>query len=274
MSQTTGLKRTTLDKYYTKKNVVLSCIELIKKHITINHNDIVIEPSAGNGSFIDSIKSISNNYIFYDIQPENPDIIKQDFLDLNYQIFKHYNNIHIIGNPPFGRNSSLAIKFIKKSCLFADSISFILPKSFKKESYKKYFVVNFHLIYQEDLSNNSFVVNNNEYDVPCVFQIWQKKNIHREQTQTLYPVNFLFVKKHDTPDLSIRRVGVNAGNTSQNTIDKNPQTHYFIKLKHKTVDIDLINKLNSINYESSQYTVGPRSISKQELIKEIDDILL
>ena len=33
MSQTTGLKRTTLDKYYTKKNVVQSCIELIKNLI-------------------------------------------------------------------------------------------------------------------------------------------------------------------------------------------------------------------------------------------------
>ena len=45
--------------------------------------------------------------------------------------------IHVIGNPPFGRQSSLAIKFIKKSCSFSDTISFILPKSFKKDSMKK-----------------------------------------------------------------------------------------------------------------------------------------
>jgi hypothetical protein len=44
--------------------------------------------------------------------------------------------IHIIGNPPFGRQSSTAIKFIKKSCLFCNSLSFILPKSFKKDSLK------------------------------------------------------------------------------------------------------------------------------------------
>ena len=39
-----------------------------------------------------------------------------------------FNKIHIIGNPPFGRQSSLAIKFIKKSVEYCDSISFILPK--------------------------------------------------------------------------------------------------------------------------------------------------
>ena len=32
-----------------------------------------------------------------------------------------------------------AIKFIKKSCEFCDSVSFILPKSFKKDSLKKTF---------------------------------------------------------------------------------------------------------------------------------------
>ena len=58
---------------------------------------------------------------------------------LFYHQLKNYKNIHIIGNPPFGRQSSLAIKFIKKSCEFCDTLSFILPKSFKKESLKKHF---------------------------------------------------------------------------------------------------------------------------------------
>ena len=41
------------------------------------------------------------------------DIKKQDYLKLNYNKFLNkYNNIHIIGNPPFGKQSSLAKKFI------------------------------------------------------------------------------------------------------------------------------------------------------------------
>ena len=145
--QTKGLKRNTIDKYYTKSIVVDLCINEIKKYLSISKDDLIIEPSAGNGSFIENIKLLSNNNIFYDLEPDNLEIIKQDYLELNYDnIQKKYQKIHVIGNPPFGRQSSLAIKFIKKSCEFCDTISFILPKSFKKDSLKKRFPLNFHLV--------------------------------------------------------------------------------------------------------------------------------
>ena len=55
--QDKGLKRDTIDKFYTKEDVVRKCINLIKAHIVINSNDLIIEPSAGNGSFINIIKN-------------------------------------------------------------------------------------------------------------------------------------------------------------------------------------------------------------------------
>tara|TARA_Y100000768_G_C23706148_1_gene553622 strand:- start:96 stop:356 length:261 start_codon:yes stop_codon:yes gene_type:complete len=67
--QSTGLKRLTIDKYYTNPNIVNKCIELVKSNINIGKNDLCIEPSAGNGAFINGIKSISNNYQFYDLEP-------------------------------------------------------------------------------------------------------------------------------------------------------------------------------------------------------------
>ena len=83
--------------------------------------------------------ALTKHYIFYDIEPENHEIIKQDYLlyDDYHEIKKMYNKIHVVGNPPFGRQSSLVIKFIKKSCEFSESISFILPRSFKKDSLKR-----------------------------------------------------------------------------------------------------------------------------------------
>ena len=99
-------------------------------------------------------------------------------------IKKTFSKIHIIGNPPFGRQSSLVIKFIKKSITFCDSISFILPKSFKKDSLKKHFPLNFHLINEFDLPKKSFLIDNKEHDVPCVFQIWIKKDIYRNAYTT------------------------------------------------------------------------------------------
>lgn len=263
--QKKGLKRNCIDKYYTNDEIVELCIYNIKKYLTIDDIDLIIEPSAGNGSFINHIKSLTDNYKFYDIEPDNDEIIKQDYLILDINDFKDFNKIHIIGNPPFGRQSSLAIKFIKKSCQFCDSISFILPKSFKKESLRKSFSLNFHLIFEIDLPSNSFLVNDIKYDVPCIFQIWQKQPSIRQINIKLEPLNFIFVKKEEIPDISFRRVGVNAGFIDTNYKDKNIQSHYFIKfINNKTIDENLMKLLN-ITFDINN-TVGPKSISKQEII--------
>ena len=273
-TQTKGLKRNTIDKYYTKPNVVNQCIDLIKTHITITKDDLIIEPSAGGGAFITSIKQLTNYFKFYDLEPEHNDIIQQNFLDFDYtQLKKDYKKIHIIGNPPFGRQSSLAIKFIKKCCQFASSISFILPKSFKKDSMKKRFTNNYHLIHEIDLTDNSFLVNGIETNVPCVFQIWEYKTTLRTTITKLEPLDFKFVKKTDTPDISFRRVGVNAGTIMKEIDDKSEQSHYFIKLTtNEDNELDeTIEKLKKIKFDFNN-TVGPKSISKQELILEFNKL--
>ena len=76
--QVKGLKRNTIDKYYTKSSIVDFCLNFVKKFIQINKEDLIIEPSAGNGSFILGIKSLTNNYIFHHLLPENDEIIKQE----------------------------------------------------------------------------------------------------------------------------------------------------------------------------------------------------
>ena len=272
-NQHKGLKRNTIDKFYTKNMTVQLCLGYVKKYIQINDDDLVIEPSAGNGSFIEEIKSISKNYIFYDLEPENEEVKKQDYLLHNADSLKDkYGNIHIIGNPPFGRQSSLAIKFIKKSCEFCSSISFILPKSFKKESLKKTFPLNFHLIFEIDLPDKSFLVDGIEHNVETVFQIWEKKNINRELIKKLKPFNFVFVGKIENPDISFRRVGVNAGTIDTNTENKSIQSHYFIKFTNSKSISENIKKLSNITYEFNN-TVGPKSISKQELIYKFNPLL-
>lgn len=270
MKQDTGLKRDTTDKYYTKLDIVEDCKVQIEKHINIKENDLIIEPSAGNGSFIKIIKELTKNHKFYDLIPENKEIIKQDFLLLDIdKIIEPYKKIHIIGNPPFGRQSSLAIQFIKKCCEFAYTISFILPKSFKKDSNKAKFDKFFHLIYEKDLPENSFSVNGDDCDVPCVFQIWKKKKTERIIPDKIEPKNFKFVDKTEHHDISFRRVGVYAGKIDKETDDKSIQSHYFIKFTNNKSVNDNIKLLEKINFDFNN-TVGPKSISKQELIKEFN----
>ena len=267
--QKKGLTRNTIDKFYTKENVVLSCLDIVKQHIKPSYeNDLIIEPSAGAGAFIKGIKSLSRNALFYDLEPEdNNEIIKQDYLLLDYTTLnKGIGRIHIIGNPPFGRQSSLAIKFIKKSCEFCSSISFILPKSFKKDSLKKSFPLNFHLLNEYDLPEKAFLCNGLEHDVPCVFQIWEKRPCDRPAMEKLEPSGFVFTKRDDNPDISFRRVGVNAGVIDTLKLEeKNIQSHYFIKFTNKKNIQENIQELSKITYVFNN-TVGPRSISKQELL--------
>jgi hypothetical protein len=273
--QTKGLKRDVIDKFYTKKETVDHIINLFKEYVKPNNNDLIIEPSAGNGAFINAIKSLECNHEFYDLEPEHDEIIKQDYLLYNTNTNTNSNNsqkIHILGNPPFGRQSSLAIKFIKKSCHFCSSISFILPKSFKKDSLKKTFPPNFHLLYEIDLPEKSFLVNNKEHDVPCIFQIWIKKTYAREVSKKLEPYNFIFVTKTDNPSISFRRVGVNAGTIDVNISNKSVQSHYFIRFTNANDLEKNIELLNTIVYDSNN-TVGPKSIGKQELIKEFNKVL-
>jgi predicted RNA methylase len=272
LKQKKGLKRNTIDKYYTKPNIAEQCIKLVKKYINILNDDLIIEPSAGNGSFIENIKTLSANYKFYDLEPEHNEVCKQDFLEFDYKNL-NFNNIHIIGNPPFGRQSSIAIKFIKKCCLFSKSISFILPKSFKKESMKKYFGNHYHLIYEIDLIKNSFLVNGIESDVPCIFQIWQWKEEIRNKVEKKIPLNFKFVEKKDNPDISFCRVGVNAGTINKEINNKSFQSHYFIKFtNNKSID-ENIEKLKIIKFNFNN-TVGPKSISKPELIDEFNKLFI
>ena len=270
-TQTKGLKRNSIDKFYTKKETVDYIINLFKEYVKPNNDSIIIEPSAGNGAFIDAIKSLTSNYELYDLEPDHEEIVKQDYLLYNANN-TNTNNIHILGNPPFGRQSSLAIKFIKKSCQFCTSVSFILPKSFKKDSLKKTFPLNFHLLFEIDLPNNSFLVNGKEHDVPCVFQIWEKKTYNREVSEKLEPHNFIFVEKTENPDISFRRVGVNAGSIDTNCAIKSIQSHYFIRFTNTNSLEKNIDLLNTIVYDSNN-TVGPKSIGKQELIKEFNMVL-
>ena len=273
--QTKGLKRNIIDKFYTAPAVVDLCITYIKQHLKIDSGkDLIIEPSAGNGSFIPGLKTLARHVLFYDLAPEHSEINAQDYLELKCaDLATKFANIHIIGNPPFGRQSSLAIKFIKKSCEFADSISFILPKSFKKDSMQKSFPLKFHLLCEFDLPEKAFLVEGVEHDVPCVFQIWSKQKIDREVSAKLEPIKFEFVKIDENPDISFRRVGVNAGVVDTKKLhEKSVQSHYFIKFTNGKPVAENITKIGIIKYTFNN-TVGPRSISKQELIKEFDMVL-
>jgi hypothetical protein len=272
MCQDTGFARNKIDKYYTSYNTVQICTDYFKSIVQPSDDDLIIEPSAGNGSFIPSIKSMTCNHLFYDLQPESDEIIQHDYLQFESAPFEQrFNKIHVLGNPPFGHRCSTAIKFIKKSAPFCNTISFILPRSFKKEYYQKSVPLSFHLILQVDLPSNSFLVNGDSHDVPCVFQIWEKRSTCR-LVPKLTPIGFEFVKKNDNPDISFRRKGWKDVGLIQKGISDKESSSYYIRFTNGLSVDDNIKKLASIEYNHDN-VITSRSISRCELIAKFNPLL-
>ena len=95
-----------LDKFYTLPAYSKKCIEKVFELYSYDAFDLIIEPSAGNGSFYHQL-NCETDKIGIDIQPEHPDIMQQDYLYYTPPVNK--KKIMVIGNPPFGRVSSTAV---------------------------------------------------------------------------------------------------------------------------------------------------------------------
>jgi hypothetical protein len=156
-----------LDKYYTDIEIAKSCIRKTYDIIGLDNITEIIEPSAGNGSFSNLINGYSNYFkgcISYDIEPEQKNIIKQDFLKLHLPYKK---GRLFIGNPPFGEKNLLAMKFYKHCVMMGDYIAFILPISQYNNNQQMF---EFDLIYSEDLGKSPY----GGVDVHCCLNIYKR----------------------------------------------------------------------------------------------------
>ena len=153
-----------LDKYYTNPDIVDLCLS----HINTMDYDIIVEPSAGSGAFSDKLVCFA-----YDLHPDKPGIIKQDFLRLKVTGSIEGKRILFVGNPPYGKSARLAIQFINHAySLGATDIAFVLPKTMLRYSAQRRVNSNLKLTLNIDLPKNSFALDGKICDVPSVFQIW------------------------------------------------------------------------------------------------------
>lgn len=156
-----------LDKFYTNKIVAKNCVDILNSLFTLQ-NEMFLEPTAGNGVFLPYLPQ----YEAYDLKPENPLIKQQDI----FTLIPNRQDYVVIGNPPFGKRSKLAIKVFNTVAKYSNIIAFIVPASFMKYRVQHELDSNFKLVHSNVLPKNSFLDRNKVYDVNCVFQIWVKEN--------------------------------------------------------------------------------------------------
>jgi hypothetical protein len=284
--QDTGkFRENTADQFYTNPSIAIACVNTILQKYPESHKYKWIEPSAGSGAFLNALPSPIDK-IGIDIQPGAPNIQQADFLTWSLpQSQQLHQPIMVFGNPPFGRQSATAKAFIAKACNFASIIAFILPKSFTKPSMYKAFDPKFHCTYSEEVPSNSFLINNTPYDVPCIFQIWERRTTDRPKEEKIIESGFEYIKLQETlpmtpplPEyhIAFRRVGVYAGKAHaySPTTQYSTQSHHFIRFNSEYAPHlnKIIEKINSHTFPSN--TVGPRSLSKSEINLVLNRILL
>lgn len=260
-----------LDQFYTKPEIAKKYYNIIKEKIDIELYDIILEPSAGNGAFYNLFDK--NKRVGIDIDPKNEKIIRQNFFDF---VPKNNKKYIVIGNPPFGRVSSTAIKFFNKSSEFAEIICFILPRTFKRVSVQNKLNLYFHNIYEEDVPLNPCCFEP-KMDAKCVFQIWQKhikkrkKVILKNEHTDFSFVNFTKYDEKNQPipptnaDFVIKAYGSNCGKVIDKKLNElRPKSWHWIKAN---IDINELKKrFSTLDYSISKDTVRQDSIGRKEVI--------
>lgn len=244
-------KKNKLDQYYTKPVIADKCLDILLDYLETHlgtKDYSFVEPSAGTGSFLrEGLK-----WEAYDLEPKAPCIIKRDFFtveDLKGKI--------VVGNPPFGFASSLALKFLNHCAEHeAKVVAFILPKTFKKTLFQDKVSGKLHLIEEVDLPKDSFLLDGEEYDVPCVFQVWESRECLRDKST----FNKYFTKgSEDCYDFLLRRVGGRAGKILK-PCEFTASSSLYVK-----GDVTFITKYQEEILEQASYTAGVKSITLDEI---------
>ena len=248
-----------LDKFYTKSEIAKLCCEAID----FSKFNSVLEPSAGAGAFL---PFLPKNTKAIDLEPEGENIVKQDFLR-----YKGTEDL-VIGNPPFGRISSLAIKFFNHSATFANTIAFIIPRTFRRVSVQNKLDLNFHLIKDIEIPVGSFIPSTMQ--AKCCFQIWERQNTTRDKINLPLTHKDFEVLSYKTVngkvtapenvDFAIRAYGGNIGQISLDIEELAPKSWHFIRSENPESLVDNFEKLDY--YPLASWTARQDSIGKADLI--------
>ncbi|MEL0154794.1 MULTISPECIES: SAM-dependent methyltransferase [unclassified Sphingopyxis] len=241
-----------LDQYYTCQQVARKLYGVFQEYFDPNQYQLV-EPSAGTGSFF---RLMPHGSLAFDVDPKYPGIRTADFLCVE---IRSEREVAVIGNPPFGRNASIAVRFFNHAACQASVIALILPRSFRKASIENRLDRNFHLIHEETVQRDAFLFRSKPYDVPAVFQIWERRDDLRELQHVAFHHRDWSWTTPERADFAIQRVGARAGRVHRD-LTRSPSSHYFIRGNVEPI-------MKRLNFAKVALNVaGNPSLSKSEIV--------
>ncbi len=236
------------DQYYTKSHVVQRCLDALGD---ILQYDLIIEPAAGAGAFLNAVNH--PNKLGIDIDPKHSSIIRQDYL--KFTIPSNADKVLIFGNPPYGRYHSLSKLFIKHSLSFPNvqTIGFILPNVYRKHTRQSIIPLNVRIKSITDLGRDCFVIDGKDHHVPTSFFVFDKSV--GDDLRILPPANivgtkdFLFSNKNDFD------IFVFGASPKRVIVDPKPNNRgYFLK---SLVPVDvLVHRIKSVDWKGNSCASG------------------
>ena len=231
--------------------------------------DCWLEPSAGDGSFLDLLPTHMRRGI--DIDSRHPNVIEADFL--TFDGFEPGIIYAAIGNFPWGENN--AVKFFNRCADHCSVIASLMPLSFLRPHTINQLDPRFHCNYEEVSPRGEFAT---------VFQIWVRGDELREPIETPreHP-DFEFLPR-DRPDLRekadivIRRIGVNAGNILNPSEVPRADIAHWIKCR-PGVDVEAVRaRFRAIDWTGAKYidaaesygARGYRTLSMSAVVDEYE----
>lgn len=274
-----GAAQGALDQFYTRPEVAARCLETLAGLVDMRQFDVLLEPSAGTGSFFLQLDERREGL---DVQPKCAGVRQLDFFEYKPRVGRYL----VVGNPPFGRVSSLAVRFFNKTAEFADCIAFIVPRTFKRVSVQNRLSLDFTLLHSEDIPLGS-----PKGDLPqqpccfeppmaakCCFQVWTRSAQPRRRVALpqSHP-HFSFLKHgprdsrgQPTPphgaDFALRAYGSNCGTLRDDDLHTlRPKSWHWIQAH---IDPDTLKtRFCALDYSISKDSVRQDSLGQRELIE-------
>jgi hypothetical protein len=255
-----------LDKFYTRREVAKECLDSLGSLWPWDSWSLVVEPSAGNGSFYLQIPT--QKKVGLDVAPDHPQIQTADFF--SWQPPPGTQKILVVGNPPFGRVSSLAIRFFLRAAEFADVIAFIVPRTFRRISVQEKLPLNFHLRLDKDIPLHPCAFEP-AMNVKCCWQIWERRGDKRIPIvlETTHP-HWKFLEGPEGAEFAIRAYGGKCGEICPRGTEEFSglavRSWHWIQGSQLSAE-ELILRFSALDYSCSENTARQNSIGRAELIR-------
>lgn len=276
MNNVLGKREVVLDQFFTPPELVSKCVQELEQLVDLNSFDQILEPSAGSGRFLDYLPL---HTVGIDIEPHDSRVNRQDFFSWSCPLT---TNVLVVGNPPFGQRGALAIRFIDHAMIFADTVAFILPRSFNKFTLQNRVNQNFHLVHS---SNHSavFDYHGEEAEVAVVFQVWRRSTQKRDlanpsKTHTHFRMRHAHlshlnerqrIELCDFADLALPQVGMKFVPVDPRTVTQG--SYWFIKL----ADDAFREAFDHLDFSFLDGTnTAHMSLSKADIVQAYNDSLI